>query len=155
MQALEGYECQKAAVYELVRTGMVGGPAQVFTRCHEKDITCKRSHVYGENSKLTKGVIGCDANGLYLYCSSNVMPCGKEMLIVNKKPFDQKQIAKFSRDVSRGTVFGFALVDAELRDKFYDKFREIAPLFINQEIPDRDVPEKMKIYKEETGRKTV
>ena len=50
--------------YELLRTGMVGGPAQVFTRYHEKDIKSIRSHVYGEKSKLVKGVIGYDANAL-------------------------------------------------------------------------------------------
>ena len=36
VQALEKYECEKTAVYELLRTGMVGGPAQVFTKYHEK-----------------------------------------------------------------------------------------------------------------------
>ena len=97
MQILEKCECEKAAVYGLLRTGMVGGPAQVLTKYYEKDIPCIRSHVYGEKSKLTKGVIGCDANSLYVYCSGDVMPCGKDTLIVNKKPFDQKQIAKFSR----------------------------------------------------------
>ena len=39
MQAQEKCGCEKAAVYELLRTGMVGEPAQVFTRYHEKDIT--------------------------------------------------------------------------------------------------------------------
>ena len=29
-----------------------------------------RSHVYEEKSKLTKGVIGDDANSLYLYCNA-------------------------------------------------------------------------------------
>ena len=52
----------------------MGGPAQVFTRYHEEDITHIRSHVYGEKSKLTKGVIGYDANSLYLCCSGDVMP---------------------------------------------------------------------------------
>ena len=55
MQALAGCECEKATMHELLRTGMVGGPAQVFTRYHEKDITRIRSHVYGEKNKL-KGV---------------------------------------------------------------------------------------------------
>ena len=32
MQALEKCKCEKTAVYELFRTGMVCGPAQVFTR---------------------------------------------------------------------------------------------------------------------------
>ena len=40
---------------------------------------------------MTKGVIGYDAN---LYCSGDVMPCGNDNLVVNKKPFDQKKITK-------------------------------------------------------------
>ena len=32
MQALEKCECEMTAVYELLRTGMVGGPAQVFMK---------------------------------------------------------------------------------------------------------------------------
>ena len=43
--------------------------------------------------------------------------------------------------------FGFAQV--------YDKFSEMAPLFVFQEIPDCNIPEEMKIYKEKTGKKTV
>ena len=31
----------------------------------------------------------------------------------------------------------------------------MAPLFVVQEIPDRDIPEEMKIYQEKTYRKTV
>ena len=31
----------------------------------------------------------------------------------------------------------------------------MSPLFVSQEIPDRDIPEEMKIYKEKTERKTV
>ena len=106
MQALEKRGCEKAAVYELLRTGMVGGPAQVFARYHEKDITRLRSHVYRKKSKLTKGVIGYDANALYRYCSGDVMPCGEDMLVVNKKWLDQKRTSKFSQDVLKGKVFG-------------------------------------------------
>ena len=52
MQALQKCVCEKTAVYELLRTGMVGGAAQVFTRYHEKDTTRIRSH----EGKLTKDV---------------------------------------------------------------------------------------------------
>ena len=69
IQALEKCGCERAAVCELLRTGIVGGPAQGFTRYHEKDITRIRSHIYGEKGKLTEVVIGYDANSLYLYCS--------------------------------------------------------------------------------------
>ena len=61
--------------------------------------------MYGEKRKLAKGVIGYDANCLCLYCSGDVMPCGKDMLVVNKKLFDQKRIAKFSKDILKGKVF--------------------------------------------------
>ena len=83
------------------------------------------------------------------------MPCGKDTLVVNKKPFDQKRIAKFSKDVLKGNVFGFAQVDIEVPDELYDKFSEMSPLFVVQEILDCSIPEEMKIYKEKTGRKTV
>ena len=106
MQALERCGYKKAAVYDLLRTGMVDGPAQILTRYHEKDITHIRSHVHGEKSKLTKGIIGYDANTLYLYCSNDVMPCGKDMLVVNKKPFDQKRNAKFSKDLLKEKILG-------------------------------------------------
>ena len=132
---------------------MVGGPAQVFTMYHEKDITRIISHVYGEESKLTKEVIGYDASALYLYCSGDVMPCGKDTLVVNKKLFDQKRIAKFSKDVLKGKVFGFAQVDIAVPDEVYDKFSEMVTLFIVQEIPDCDIPKKMKIYKKKLAEK--
>ena len=70
---MERCECEKTAVYELLRTDMVSGPAQVFTRYHEKDITRIRPHGYQEKGKLTKVVIGYDANSLYLCCSGDVM----------------------------------------------------------------------------------
>ena len=155
MQALGRCECEKAALYELLRTSMVGGPAQVFTRYHEKVITRIRSHVYGEKSKLTRDIIGYDANSLHLYISGDVMPCGKDTLVVNKKPFDQKRIARFSKDILKEKVFGFTQVDIEVPDELHDKFSEMSPLFVVQEIPDRDIPDEIKIYKEKTGRKTV
>ena len=117
MQALERCKCEKTAVYDLLRTGMVDRPAQVFTRYHEKEITCIRPHVYEEKSKLTRGIIGYDANSLYLYCSSDVMPCSKDTLVVNKKSSDQKRIVKFSKDVLKGKVFGFAQVDIKVPDE--------------------------------------
>ena len=153
IQALERCGREKATVYELLRTDMVGGAAQVFTRYHEKDITHIRSHVHREKSKMTRVIIGYDASSLYFYCSGNVMPCGT--LVVNKKPYDQKQIAKFSKDVLKEKVFGFAQVDIEVPDELYDKFSEMSPLFVVQEILDCSIPEEKKIYKEKTGRKTV
>ena len=128
---------------------------EAFRKLAEQYYPDKIIHVYGEKSKLKKGVIGYDADALYLYCSGDVMSCGKDTLVVNDKPFDQKRIANFSKDVLKGKVFGFAQVDIEAADELYDKFKEIAPVFLVQQIPDCDVPQETKIYKEKTGRKTV
>ena len=83
------------------------------------------------------------------------LPCGKDTLVVKKKPFDQKRIVKFSRDVWKGKVFGFTQVHIEVPDELYDKLSEMSPLFVVEEILDCDIHEEMKIYKEKTGRKTV
>ena len=155
MQYLKRCECEKTAVYDLVRTGMLGGPAQVFTRYHEKDIIRIRFHVYRERGKLTKRIIGYDANALYLFSTGNVIPCGKNTLVVNKKPFEQNRIVKLSRSILRGNVFGFVQVDIEVPDNLYDKFSEMPSLFVVQEVPDRNILEEMKIYKEKIDRKTV
>ena len=111
--------------------------------------------MYGEKNKMTRGIVGYDANSLYLYCSGDVMPCGKDTLVVNKNAYDQKRIATFSRDVLKGNIFGFVQVDIEVPDEFYDKFSEMSPLFVVQEILDCSLPEELKIYKEKTGIKTV
>ena len=44
-------------------------------------------------------MIGYDTDSLYLYCSGDVMPCGKDTLVVNEKLFDQMRIAKFLKDL--------------------------------------------------------
>ena len=55
LMALEICGCEKAAVYELLRTGMVGGPAQVFTRYLEKRYhTHKISRVW-RKEQIDKG----------------------------------------------------------------------------------------------------
>ena len=83
------------------------------------------------------------------------MPCGKDTLVVNQKLFDQKRIAKFSKNVLKGKVFRFVQIDIEVLNELCDKFSEMAPLFVDEEIPDCDIPEKRKIYKEKTGRKKM
>ena len=49
----------------------------------------------------------------------------------------------------------FAQVDIGVPDEFYEKFSVMSPLFVVQEIPDRGIPEEIKIYQEKAGRKSV
>ena len=89
LQALKKCECEKAAVYELLRTGLVGEPVQVLQDIARK-ITPIKSRVDGEWRKFTKSIICYDANSLYIYGSGDVMRCGKDTLVVNEKLFDEK-----------------------------------------------------------------
>lgn len=93
----------------MLRTGMLGDSVHLFTRHLDKDKIYKilsriRSYAYGKESKLKKNITGFDANTLYLYCSGDVMPFGKDTLVLNEKPFDRKQIAKFLKDVLKRKV---------------------------------------------------
>ena len=133
---------------------MVGGPAQFFTGYRGKDITRIRKKQW-RKKKFTKGVIGYDTNALYLYCSGDVMPCRKDTLVVKGKPFDQKRIEKCFKDVLEENVFEFAHADIEVFDELYNKFIEMVPVFVVQEISDCNIPEGMKIYKKKSGRKTI
>lgn len=154
-ESIKDCKCKKTDAYELLKTGMVGGPSQVFCRYHEKGVTAIRSHVYGKDAKLCKSVLGLDANMLYPFSAGLDMPCGKETLVVNKKPYNAKRIKRFCRDSKRGKVFGFAQVDAYVPDELYEKFSEFPPFFVVMEIPEECIPQHMKDYREKTGRKKV
>ena len=48
---------------------------------------------------------------LYIFTAQvidNIIPCGKDTLVLNEKPFDQKRIAKCSKDVLEGKVLGLS-----------------------------------------------
>ena len=62
LKGMNDCKCDHVETYNLLKTGMVGGPAQVFTRYHEKDVTYIRSHI--EREELCKKIIGYDANVL-------------------------------------------------------------------------------------------
>ena len=58
-----------------------------------------------------------------------------------------KKTAKVSKDVLKGKVFGFVQVDIEVPGELHDTFSKMVPLFFVQEIPDRFIPEEMRIWK--------
>ena len=83
--------CNKNKAYDLLKTGMIGGQAQVFVRWAEVNKSFIRSHKY-KNPKLCKIIRGYDANSLYLYVSGLEMPCGKEKYYEVKNPTDLEYI---------------------------------------------------------------
>ena len=92
--------CTKNEAYEMLKTGIIGGPSIVFCRYAEAGVSRIRSHRYSDSAagkageagttteleqaklradaKTCRAVLGLDANSLYLFCSGQEMPCGKE-----------------------------------------------------------------------------
>ena len=147
----ERKKCPKNRAYELLQTGMVGGTAIVFCRYHKRRKTPIRTHIYGRNGKKCNTILGYDANALYLYCSGQLMPRGKEKHFKVKTPTSPYNIKVLPNKVLRNKLFRFAQVDIEVPETLHEKFGEMAPLFVVDEITK--VPEHMKEYQKLTGRK--
>ena len=71
-----------------------------------------------------------DSKLLHLYCSDNTIPCVKDTLVVNGKPFDQKQVAKFLKKIFEENTLGFAQVDIEVLEDLSDNYSNMTKLFV-------------------------
>ena len=144
----------KNEAYELLTTGMIGGPSIVFCRYAEAGVSKIRSHRCQE-AKVCKAIHGYDADSLYRFCSGQEMPCGKEKLHRSKNPKNPKVIKNITDKVLSDKLFGFFQVDIEVLEQLHDHFSEFSPLFVLGEVPDTQIPEHMKKYKIATGRKKI
>ena len=79
--------------YELLKTGMAGGPSIVFCQYHESGKSQIHSHQYTD-ANTSNSVIGFYANSLYLHCSGQEMPCSKEEYVEVDQPYDTKELCK-------------------------------------------------------------
>ena len=144
--------CTKNEAYEMLTTGMIGGPSIVFCRHAEAGVSKIRSHIYSEeDAKTCRSVQGLDANSLYLFCSGQEMPCGKEK-VFKCNPEEKNEIIQ---NVLNDKLFGFSEVDIEVPEQKRKRFSEFCPLFVISEVPEEQIPQHMKDYKINTGRKKI
>ena len=142
----------KNEAYEILTTGMVGGPSIVFCRYAEAGVSQIRSHIYSRaDAKICRSVQGLDANSLYLYCSGQEMPCGKE------KGFHcgPEEKDKIIQNVLNDKLFGFFQVEIEVPEQLRKHFSEFCPFFVISEVPEEQIPQHMKDYQINTGRKKI
>ena len=155
--------CTKNEAYEILTTGMVGGPSIVFCRYAEAGISKIR-----DGEKICRTVIGFDANSLYLYCSGQEMPCRKENVFrcnggVEEKAERAKALRpgrspeqdEIIQNVLNDELFGFFEVDIEVPEQLRKRFSEFSPLFILAEVREDQIPQHMKNYQINTGRKKI
>ena len=143
--------CTKNEAYEMLKTGMIGGPSIVFCRYAEAGVSKIRSHIYSEKAKTCRAVLGFDANSLYLFCSGQEMPCGKEK-VFQANPEEKD---KLIQNVLNDKLFGFFQVDIEVPEQLRKRFSEFCPLFVISEVPEEQIPQHMKDYQINTGRKKI
>ena len=138
--------CTKNEAYEMLTTGMIGGPSIVFCRHAEAGVSKIRSHIYSEaDAKTCRSVQGLDANSLYLFCSGQEMPCGKEK-VFKCNPGEKDEIIQ---NVLNDKLF------VEVPEQKRKRFSEFCPLFVISEVPEEQIPQHMKDYKINTGRKKI
>ena len=140
----------------MLTTGMIGGPSIVFCRYAEAGVSQIRSHIYSrsdseagdresgeaaagaklsEDAKTCRAVLGLDANSLYLYCSGQEMPCGKEKVFHCDTRERGESEAEIIQNVLNDELFGFFEVDIEVPERsgeaeqLQDKFSEFCPSF--------------------------
>ena len=94
-------------LHQLVRDNIVGGPAIIFHRCHEKDVTTIRG---GE--ELCRAIVGYDANALYLWAIMQDMPTGwytrrreeKQFCPQQAQPYGQMAVQWLTRERDSASV---------------------------------------------------
>ena len=153
--------CTKNEAYEMLTTGMIGGPSIVFCRYAEAGVSKIRSHRYSDSdsgaganqadAKTCRAVQGLDANSLYLFCSGQEMPCGKEKVFQSEAGEKDKLI----QNVLNDKLFVFFQVDIEVPEQLRKRFSEFSPLFVLSEVPEDQIPQHMQDYKINTGREKI
>ena len=141
----------RSEIFNILKSGIVGGPSIVFHRYHESNITNICRSVYNEDTKYweigpvgdqVKKVVGFDANALYLWCIGNDMPCGVLELIDGTS----LNLDSLLHDVSNDSAFGFFVVDAHVPEHLYNYFGEMCPFFINKDIDPINCGDFMKPF---------
>ena len=102
--------CTKNKPYELLKTGTNRGPGIIFCQYAKVEKSQIRSHKY-RNPKTCTSVIRFDANSLYLYCSGQEMPCGKEEYVKIENSQDIGVIGDLFDKVMKDELFGCLQVD--------------------------------------------
>ena len=86
------------------------------------------------------------------------MPCGKEKVFKcnpEAKPDSSEEQDEIIQNVLNDKLFGFFQVDIEVPEQLRERFSEFCPLFVISEVPEDQIPQHMKDYKINTGRKMI
>ena len=122
----------------------------MFTCKHIAGQTRIRSHKY-ELAYIVQRILGFDANSVYPNAMTKEMPCGKETVVIHYE--DPAQAAKdLIPDCTQKRLFGFAEVDIEVPRDLWEMFKDLPPIFVNQNVGSEGIPQHMKDYLAKSNR---
>lgn len=118
------FDEKNSDLHDLVKSNVVGGPSIIFHRHHEVGETKIRQEEFGEEAKVCGGVLGFDANALYLHCLMQDMPTG---WFVRRKAPDFKAVAshRYGRLALEWLEFTSAKEGIEIRHQFNGKEKRV------------------------------
>lgn len=115
--------------------------------------TPSRSWSDAYKTASVQGIIGYDANPLYLPTMLTDLLCVKEKVVQYQNP--AKTAPLFTEWLKAGTWFGFAEVDIKISKHLWIKFEKKKPFFFTKQIPDEAVPQHIKDYCEALAEQEV
>ena len=138
-------------IYYLLKNSIVGGPSIVFNRYHEKNKTRLRDR---KNGKVCKKVIGFDANALYLWALSLLMPTGDPTQKIYENGTTPNELTQILSDIKNDKLFGFIELDIHTPEHLKTKFSEFTPIFKNTIIREQDIGDHMQNHYKENDKKS-
>ncbi|KAJ8561759.1 hypothetical protein ON010_g7919 [Phytophthora cinnamomi] len=116
-------------IYEKMKLNIAGGPSIICNRY------AKRNETKIRGGKISKKIIGYEANALYVWCLGNEMPCGRLTTI--------DPCEGIIKDIMNDKIFGFLKCDVEVPEHSAElqyHFEEMTPIFKNIDIePERRI----------------
>ena len=114
----------------LVKDNIVGGPAIIFHRYHEKDIT----KIRGEET--CRSIVGYDANALYLWALMQDMPTGWYMRRREERQFRPQQAQPFGQMAVQWLTWEAAKNGCAIRHQVNGREKRIGKLPVDGWCPE-------------------
>ena len=111
--------------YDMLKAAVVSGLSLVFTRKHVAGETKIRSHQYGDDSRLTRRILGYDANSLYPSTMMKEIPCGEGVVTTYANPEAAAMV--LPQALRSEEWFGFAEVDIEVPKELCPSSKSFRP----------------------------
>ena len=113
-------------LHQLVKDNIVGGPAIIFHRYHEKDVTKIRG---GE--ELCRAIVGYDANALYLWAIMQDMPTGWYTRRREENGFRPQQTQPFGQMAVQWLTWEAAKNGCAIRHQVNGREKRIGQLLVD------------------------